>query len=242
MRAGCPNVAAMSPLRRVHAITLDVGGTLIEPWPSVGHVYAEVAAQHGVWPVDVDELNRRFGAAWRARRDFHHTPAEWFDLVRQTFGTEARRLPGTFFPAVYARFEEPGAWRLCPDALPALDALASRGVRLGVISNWDERLEPLLRALRLRSFFEVVTVSCDVGFTKPSSVIFEQAVRKFGLPAGRILHVGDSAREDAEGASGAGLQALHLDRSRTTAPKDGRIAALTELDGLVGVAAPAGRP
>lgn len=221
-------------LSRVDAITFDVGGTLIEPWPSVGHVYAEVAAQHGVWPVDVDELNRRFSASWKAKREFNHSQDAWFELVRRTFGELAPRLPAKFFPAVYARFAEPKSWRLCPDALPALDALASRGVRLGVISNWDERLEPLLRALRLASFFEVITVSCDIGFAKPSAVIFEHTVRKFGLPAGRILHVGDSESEDATGARNAGLQALHLDRRRPGATRTGRIAALTELDGLAG--------
>ncbi len=223
----------MSPLRGVQAITFDVGGTLIEPWPSVGHVYAEAAAKHGVWPVDVDGLNRRFHAAWTSRREFHHTQSEWFGIVRESFGDDAPRLPATFFPAVYARFAEPDAWRVCPDALPALDALASRGLRLGVVSNWDERLEPLLRRLRLASFFELIVVSCDIGFTKPSAVIFEHAVRKLGLPARAILHVGDAQREDAEGARQAGLLALHLDRRRAGDAREGRIATLTELDSLV---------
>jgi putative hydrolase of the HAD superfamily len=223
----------MSPLRGVQAVTFDVGGTLIEPWPSVGHVYAEVAAKHGVWPVDVDELNARFAAAWIARRDFQHTQAEWFAIVRDTFGELAARLPAAFLPAVYRRFAEAEAWRICPDTLPALDALASRGLRLGVVSNWDERLEPLLRRLRLASFFELVVVSCDIGFTKPSAVIFEHAARKLGLPPQSILHVGDAEREDATGAREAGLRSLHLDRRRASAPHDGHIATLTELDGLL---------
>ena len=35
-------------MENVKAVTFDVGGTLIEPWPSVGHAYAEVAQRHGV--------------------------------------------------------------------------------------------------------------------------------------------------------------------------------------------------
>ena len=46
-------------METVEAITLDVGGTLIEPWPSVGHIYAEVAARHGV-QAEPEELTRRF--------------------------------------------------------------------------------------------------------------------------------------------------------------------------------------
>jgi hypothetical protein len=30
----------------IRAVSFDVGGTLIEPWPSVGRAYAEVAARH----------------------------------------------------------------------------------------------------------------------------------------------------------------------------------------------------
>ena len=36
----------MTHLGHIQAVTFDVGGTLIRPWPSVGHVYAEVAARH----------------------------------------------------------------------------------------------------------------------------------------------------------------------------------------------------
>jgi phosphoglycolate phosphatase-like HAD superfamily hydrolase len=47
----------------IQAVTFDVGGTLIDPWPSVGHVYAAVAAEHGLTGVDPESLNVRFAAA-----------------------------------------------------------------------------------------------------------------------------------------------------------------------------------
>ena len=53
-------------METVEAITLDVGGTLIEPWPSVGHIYAKVAARHGV-QAEPEELTRRFVQAWQAQ-------------------------------------------------------------------------------------------------------------------------------------------------------------------------------
>src|SRR5512133_1823564 len=61
----------------LQAITFDVGGTLLEPWPSVGHVYAEVAARHGLPGLAPEALNRQFHAAWRALPEFHYTRAEW---------------------------------------------------------------------------------------------------------------------------------------------------------------------
>src|SRR5437762_3763533 len=94
-------------LGQIEAITFDVGGTLIEPWPSVGHVYAEVAARHGLKNLSPEKLNRQFAAAWGALKNFHHTRDEWAALVDQTFAGLCERPPsGTFFPELYARFAE----------------------------------------------------------------------------------------------------------------------------------------
>ncbi|MBI3192097.1 MAG: HAD hydrolase-like protein, partial [Pedosphaera parvula] len=147
----------------IQTITFDVGGTLIEPWPSVGHVYAEVAGRFGVDGVAVEALNQRFAAAWRAKVNFDYSQPAWFELVRQTFGEHARTLPDDYFPALYERFAEPDAWRTYDDVVPALEQLATSGLRLAVISNWDDRLHVLLERLNLRHFFERVIVSCDVG-------------------------------------------------------------------------------
>ncbi len=104
---------------------------------------------------------------------------------------EAKPPSETFFPELYERFGEPEAWRVFEDVTPAIDALASRGISLGIISNWDERLPPLLDGLGLSKYFEAVVISCEAGFPKPSPVIFEHAARKLGVAPEFILHVGD---------------------------------------------------
>jgi len=205
----------------IQAVTFDVGGTLIEPWPSVGHVYAAVAAEHGVAGLEPEQLNRNFTAAWRAKGNFDHNQAAWFDLVRRTFGEWETQLPPGFFPAVYQRFESPAVWRIYDEVVPALEALAARDLRLAVVSNWDERLRPLLDRLGLSRYFECLVVSCEVGFTKPSPVIFEHALRRLGLPPESVLHVGDREQEDVVGALAAGLSARLIRReakSSTAAP------------------------
>src|SRR5262245_16330609 len=152
----------------IQAITFDVGGTLIEPWPSVGHVYAEVAARHGWRDVSPGALTARFKAAWRECTDFDYTRAGWEQLVNRTFHGLIDQERVEFFPELYERFAEPEAWRVFDDARLALAALSALGVRLGAISNWDERLRPLLKKLQLHDCFENIVVSCEVGFAKPS--------------------------------------------------------------------------
>ncbi|HWB60625.1 MAG TPA: HAD-IA family hydrolase [Chthoniobacteraceae bacterium] len=194
---------------KIQAVTFDVGGTLIQPWPSVGHVYAEVAGRHGLKNLSPEQLNARFKNAWRARPGFAHSRNAWEELVKEVFGAST---PPGFFSELYERFAEPDAWHIFDDVIPALDALASREIKLAVISNWDERLRPLLRALRLDRYFEAFAISIEVGFPKPSPVIFEHAATKLGLPPASILHVGDSLEMDVEGAKAAGFQALQIHR------------------------------
>ncbi len=137
----------------------------------------------------------------------------------------------SFFPELFERFGEPEAWRIFDDVKPAIDALASRGINLAVISNWDERLLPLLERLGLRKYFETVVVSCEIGFSKPSPVIFEHAARKLGLAPEFILHVGDNVRDDLRGAESAGFQARLIERGQSPAGI-GRICSLLELERL----------
>lgn len=224
--------AASGLLTQVRAVTFDVGGTLIRPSPSVGEIYAEVAARHGWKKISPDTLNRRFSAAWNGLKSFNHSRAEWAALVDETFGGTGEKPSETFFPEIYERFAEPEAWHLFEDVLPAFDALAAMDINLGIVSNWDERLRPLLEKLGLNKYFQAVIVSCEVAFTKPSPVIFEQAARMLGDAPEHILHVGDSARHDVEGAKGAGFQALLLERGRTDGG-DGVISSLLDLEGLV---------
>ena len=66
-----------------------------------------------------------------------------------------------------------------------------------------------------KSFLEVaggmrlahVIASTDVGVCKPDQRIFAEAVRRTGVTASEILHVGDSWMWDVEGARGCGMGA-----------------------------------
>jgi len=215
----------------VRAVTFDVGGTLIEPWPSVGGVYADVAGRLGTGSLDAGVLDARFRAAWRAAHQgdgFDYSRSAWMELVRATFsGLTGRAAAPDLFEALWQRFTEPDAWRVFPDVEPCLEALAARGLRVAVVSNWDERLRPLLGRLGLAERFEFVVASAEIGAHKPSRGFLVPGADGLGWPRPARMHVGDSGREDLDGARSAGWQALLVDRR--AAPGPDRMAALTEL-------------
>ncbi len=217
----------------IQAVTFDAGGTLIRPWPSVGHVYAEMAAAHGFPGLSPEVLSRRFSAAFHAREAFDHSPAEWADIVVEALdGLVPEPAARGLFPELYERFAQPGAWRIFDDVEPSLDSLAARGLKLGIISNWDDRLRPLLERLGLAKRFEVTIVSCEVGCAKPALGIFQRAVQELGVPARAVLHVGDDLAMDVQGARAAGLQAVQIARTPMPAAED-RVDSLLDLPARV---------
>ncbi len=219
----------MKTLPTIKAISFDAGGTLITPKPSVGHVYAEVAARHGI-RIPPGVLNKRFSTAWSQRLEFNHRREEWAAIVNDTFAglTDVPPGPLPFFDELYQRFEEPDAWQIYEDVLPALEELSSSGMPLGIISNWDERLRPLLHRLELDGYFQSIVISCEIGFTKPSPVIFHEASKKLGIAPEHILHVGDSSKHDAAGAQTAGFQWRLIDR-KANEQSENTIASLSDL-------------
>ena len=202
----------LQPGPKIRAITFDVGGTLIEPYPSVGHVYAEVGARYGLRDRTPDQLLEGFIGAWKVKREFDYSRAAWLGLVAAAFGRGTSELPEGFFEAVYGRFEEVDVWRVYPDVQACLERMRDRGLKVGIISNWDERLRPLLAKLGLAGFFDDITISCEVGVVKPGGEIFERALGGLGVTAESCLHVGDSHREEVEGAHEAGMTGLLVRR------------------------------
>ena len=116
----------------------------------------------------------------------------------------------TSFARLFAHYAEASAWRLATGARQCLDQLAARGLRLGILSNFDQRLRGVLVGLGLAERFEVVTLPADAGAAKPDRRIFDACRARFGLAARQLLYVGDHAQLDVAAARAVGWQALDV--------------------------------
>lgn len=200
-------------LGRIQAVTLDAAGTLLEPTPSVGAIYAEVAAELGWTHWQPAELDARFRAVWSAKGAFDFSAVSWLNLVTQvTEGLAPEPLSLRYFPLVWERFNAARCWHVYPEVPAVLNRLREQGWRLAVVSNWDERLHRVLQVTGLAPSFEFILPSTEAARPKPDPGIFRQAAQRLGVEVANLLHVGDSRREDWEGATAAGAQALLVDR------------------------------
>ncbi len=92
----------------------------------------------------------------------------------------------------------------------SLSRLRSAGLRLGIVSNSDGRVEEALAAAGLRDYFEVVIDSGLVGVEKPDPAIFRAALDALGIGPEEALYVGDLYEVDVVGARAAGIEVVLL--------------------------------
>jgi putative hydrolase of the HAD superfamily len=102
----------------------------------------------------------------------------------------------------------------------ALGHLRSAGLRLGVVSNSDGRVEAALEAAGLRDCFDVVIDSALFGAEKPDPAIFRAALRTLAVEPHEALYVGDLYEVDVLGARAAGMEAVLLAPSDAAVPDD----------------------
>ena len=115
-----------------------------------------------------------------------------------------------------------------------LRQLKAQGLELGIISNFDSRLFPVLRGLGIEQFFDTITISSLSQAAKPAPKIFSLALEKHAVDPEDAVHVGDSLKEDVEGATKAGLTSVLIDRSEAeAAPGVHRIRSLEQLQPLL---------
>jgi putative hydrolase of the HAD superfamily len=92
----------------------------------------------------------------------------------------------------------------------SLTRLRAAGLRLGIVSNSDGRVEQALAAAGLRDYFDVVIDSSLVGIEKPDPGIFLAALDALGVAPEEALYVGDLYEVDVLGARAAGMEAVLL--------------------------------
>lgn len=87
--------------------------------------------------------------------------------------------------------------------------------RMGIVSNGVGEAQRLrLAAGRLDHYFDAIAVSDEAGIGKPDPRIFQAILDSMGLAKEDVLFVGDSLRDDYEGARRAGIDFCFYNRKR----------------------------
>jgi putative hydrolase of the HAD superfamily len=211
---------------RFRAVFFDAGFTLIYADPPQAVRYAEMARAHGAALTEeqvaqvLPQAELFFHHSLREQPDIWASDREvirfWQRYYAHLF-TLAGLAPSPALEAaadnLYHLYNEPGAWALYPDVLPAIQTLHRQGYRLGVISDWGTRLaHRILLPLGLGRYFDFMVVSATVGTAKPGMPLYAEALRRAQVAPHEALHIGDNYVADVLGARAAGITPVLLDR------------------------------
>jgi HAD superfamily hydrolase (TIGR01549 family) len=213
---------------RITAVLFDLGDTLWH-FPSMppvnlirGETVRRVSNLLASWGEEVTQergfLGRdiRMAVEEETSRAFHGDSIDpgYPDMCRRVAARHGLRLTPEQGEELWETWNLGGKFlgrTLFPDSLETLRWLRERGFRLGSVTNrgyGGPLFHQELRDLGLAELFEVVVLSCDVGFMKPHPRIYRHAVEKMGLRPEETAMVGDNMHADVEGAKALGMTAI----------------------------------
>ncbi len=224
---------------KVRAICFDLDNTLWDVWPVI--VRAEQAMYDFLaqrYPRVVANMTLEMmrsareqtaAAHPRMRHDFTFLRKQTLREHAREFGYAEAMVEEAFDAFISARNQV----ELYEDVLPALEQLRAR-YRLFTASNGNADLGKI----GLAHFFERTIAARHVGVLKPDPAIFHKVIEGTDLQAHDVVYVGDDPHLDVEGARGAGMQAIWIDRQGSEwpaeiAPAAHSVRSLTELTGLL---------
>ncbi|MFZ9768912.1 MAG: HAD-IA family hydrolase [Vulcanococcus sp.] len=210
---------------RPQGLLLDAMGTLIGLRQSVGESYAAIAQQHDI-NAEPEALNAVFPRLFRQAPPLAFpglsgaalAQAEqqwWSDLIAACFEAtgHAGPLPEALPAALFDHFAEAEPWLVYPDVIQHLQRWREAGLKLAVVSNFDQRLHRLLSALELTPLLDAVVVSSAVGAAKPDARPLLTALAELELGPEQVWHIGDSPEDEAS-ARAAGVRCVLIQRSK----------------------------
>jgi HAD superfamily hydrolase (TIGR01549 family) len=200
-------------IARVRAISFDLDDTLTDWWTGIGVAAAAVGA-----PEICDRVRE---ATW-IRRDGVVVDRHHWRVLHEPASFMAAELVDPFLAAL----DPP----LFDDVIPALEALRGR-VKLALLTNNPYGADVLDRHGLHVDVFDSVVVA-DPSVRKPNPRAFAPLLDALTLEANEIAHVGDSVPADVEGALGAGLQAIWLNRRNDAWPVLPGVVAIASLSEL----------
>ncbi len=82
-------------------------------------------------------------------------------------------------------------WSAPPETWRVLDRLQTKGLPLGIVSNFPKTLLDLCRKVGIADYFEFIIASEEVGISKPDPRILQIGIQRAQVKAEETVYVGD---------------------------------------------------
>ena len=207
----------------IRAVFFDLYGTLATFDPPREVIQANAAAEFGM-ALTAEGVDRGYHLA-----DQH--------MSRQNATAPVRNMSPTEQAHFFAKFEQlvlegaghsvdletsAAVWKkvrsqryglvLFDDVIPSMGRIRNSGLLTGLISNVNSSGKALADSMGLTGHIDYAITSGDAGKEKPHPAIFRAALSRAGVRPAEAVHVGDQIESDIDGAQGAGITPILMDR------------------------------
>lgn len=193
----------------IKAVLFDMYGTLLFEEGGLEYRYMEIARRLGLdVQAFIEARNHSMDATLTGEIP---NGVERAKVILRDMGLE----PDEDKARLLAKTEEDvrlPAVHLYPATFPTLRVLRRRGYLLGLISDCTYLWRPVLRSTRLESLFNVITLSCEAGTTKPDPAMYLNTCELLGVKPDECVFVGDGGSSELQGARALNIVAVLIDQ------------------------------
>jgi HAD superfamily hydrolase (TIGR01549 family) len=220
------------------AVLFDVDFTIARPGPELGpEGYRRLGERFGLQldPERYAVAREQAVEGIRRHPELEHDEEIWIAFTERII----RGMGGNSDSAYECAVAMTRAWEhaehfeIFEDALPVLEDLRSRGLRLGLVSNTGRDLDAFVAHHHLD--VDAAIGSGAFGRTKPHPSIFRAVLERLEVEPQDAAMVGDSIEDDVEGARATGIErAFLLDRDGRFPELENRLPDLLALPAALG--------
>ena len=120
-------------------------------------------------------------------------------------------------------------WILYEEALETICALKSKGIKVGIVSNFDKHLDMITKKLKIHDLMDIFVVSAQVGLEKPDINFYNYVKDTYSLDTTTTVYVGDSYNLAYNPSKQAGYNSYLIDRDNFYPSTLKKIANLSEI-------------
>ena len=204
-------------IKKPSAIFFDAVGTLLKPATPVDETYHRYGLKHGS-AISTDSIRNRFYESFKKEElkdvslDCKTNEARecerWESIVSECFPDLKSTAP--LFNDLFKYYSNPSAWELYPGTIPVLKHLENIGINWGIASNFDLRLQSIVKSKIELCNCKWLIISSLISYKKPSNHFFEHLKTSSRISFDKILMVGDSPENDIHPAKELGMQTFEI--------------------------------
>lgn len=95
-----------------------------------------------------------------------------------------------------------------PEIIPMLQELREHKISIALVSNCYLEEAEVIKQSILSDYFDVMCLSCEIGYMKPQKEIYEKCLRELKLTPKECLYVGDGGSHELDMARAIGMKTM----------------------------------